>query len=559
MTPHGLPNPSAKAPELPSRLSRGAALDLALLMALVGLGLYHWPGATGMPSPQDLLLDGMDAGEWADQARAYASGRYESLDGHRMPTWTILSGLVAGADIPEAGHLVNHLLQVALAPVIYGLGRAWGLGRGTSLLAGALVAANAVLVLASRRYGVDPTVTTLIPLCLLAAHLVRARWWLGLVAGAVTALATASHFTTLPYPFPAMLTVLLVARPGERLPATLSFLAGLSLTWGAIFLVFPWIGVDILLLSVAESASHEAAGVPGTPGWERLLGAALSAVRHDLPGAAVDYASRLHAAAPPAALTFLLATLGAVGLGLGGPPRRRRGVLPPASPAPWAGGVVLLAALAPVPVLLAMHAAPRYSDNLLPIAIILVVRGLASGAALLDGALPRAWPRALAGRSDAILGAIGCIWAVAATARGIPTANLEDALVDQAVGTFLTEHAAPESCVVSPMRDAVAYTDLRFVRIACPASPTEPSFRACLSGLAWQCPDHDTLTWLVLERTPLDERSPAKKAMDEWAIRSFPRLGEYRTRTVHVSLVELPFEAVSPVSAPAPAAGAEPP
>ncbi|GDX82357.1 hypothetical protein LBMAG42_41680 [Deltaproteobacteria bacterium] len=548
MTPNR-PNPTPAPRRL--QLPRGAALELAAVVALVGLGLYHWPGLTGAPTPQDHLLDGMDAGEWADQARAYAGGRYAALDGHRMPTWTILAGLVGNIGVPEAGHLMNHLLQVALAPIVYGLGRAWGMGRGTSLLAGAVVAANAVLVLASRRYGVDPTVTTLVPLCLLAAHLVRLRWWLGPVAGGVAALATASHFTTLPYPVPAALTVLLVARPAERFPALLSFLAGLSLAWGAIFLVFPWIGVNTLLLSVAESASHEAAGVPGTPGWERILGAAVVAVRQDLPGAAAEYASRMHAVAPPALVTFLLAGLGATGVGLGAAhtgrrARRNRGVPEPTGPAPWAAGVVLLSALAPVPVLLAMHAAPRYSDNLLPIAILLVVRGVAAAATLIDGALPRSWPRALAGRSDAILGVISSFWAVAATAPGIPTASLEGAVVDQEVGALLAEHAPPGSCVVSPMRDAVAYTDLRFVRLACPASPTEPAFRACLSGLAWQCPDQTTLTWLVLERTPLDERTVAKKAMDEWARRSYPVLGEHRTRTTHVSLIELPFEVEAP-------------
>lgn len=559
MTPN-LPSPSPVAARW--RLPAGAGVELVLVATLVGLGVYHWPGVTGASMPQDHLLDGMDAGEWADQAYAYASGRSADLDGHRMPTWTMLAGLARGFGVPEAGHLVNHLLQVALAPIVYGLGRAWGMGRGTSLMAGTLVAANAVLVLASRRFGVDPTVTTLVPLCLLAAHLVRLRWWLGLVAGAVAALATASHFTTLPYPVPAALTVLLVTRPGERLPAFTTFLAGLSLTWGAIFLVFPWIGVDTLLLSVAESASHEAAGVPGTPGWERLLTTAASAVRHDLPRALVDYGVRIHAQAPPAIVLLALAALGVSGVGLAARRASRRrpppGRVPvEAGPAPWGGGIVLLVALAPVPVLLTMHAAPRYSDNLLPIAILLVVRGVAAGAALLGGALPRSWPRALSGRSDALLGALGCVWAAATTARGIPTASLEGALVEQEVGALLAKNAPTGSCVVSSMREAVSYADLRFIRLVCPASPTEPAFRSCLSGLAWQCPGQETLTWLVLERSPLDERTVARKAMDEWALREYPVAGEHRTRTLHISLVRLPFEVATPVTAPA--AGAEPP
>ena len=518
----------------PSVPSPGPALwgDALLVTLLVALGLYHWlPDALpGWLTPQDLLIDGLDAGEWADQARAFNDGRFRSLDGHRMPTWTLLSGLLAGLGVPVAGHLVNHLLQLAVAPVIYGLGRAWGRGRGASMVAGTLVGANALLVLASRRFGVDPTVTTMLPLCLLAAHLVRVRWWLGVGAGVIAALCAASHFTTLAYPIPAVISVLIVAPTGRRLRTLVAFGLGFALTWAALFQVFPWIGVSQLLQGVAESASHEAAGVPGMPDWGSLLGRAFVAARTQLGGELVTYVNRMHGAAPHGLLVAALVVLGVSGVGLAGDAdRKRAGTGRPG----WLGGAVLLSALAPLPVLLSMGAAHRYTDNALPIAILLAVRGVA----VLVAALPRSW-----GRAPAVaLATVLTLWALRPTALGIPPSGLETALIERDVGALLSAHVPAGGCVVSPMREAVAYADVRFVRIGCPDAPTESAFGSCLASLRWQCPGQDSLHWLVFEQTPLDERHAALKAMDEWAVAGFPVVAEYRTHAIHVSVVRLPL------------------
>ncbi len=517
-------------------LTRGAPrpalwADALLVTLLVALGLTQWlpDGLPGWLTPQDQLIDGLDAGEWADQARAYNAGRLGDLDGHRMPTWTLLSGLLAGLGVPVAGHMVNHLLQVVLAPVVYGLGRAWGMGRDASMVAGALVAANAILILASRRFGVDPTVTTMLPLCLLAAHAVRLRWWLSALAGAAAALCAASHFTTLAYPVPAALSVLIVAARGDRLRALAGFVVGLALTWAALFQVFPWIGVSQLLAGVAESASHEAAGVPGMPDWQSLLSRALQAARTQLGGSLVVYVGRFHASAPPALLIAALLVLGVSGVGLdrGGP--RRAGAGTPA----WLGGVVLLMALAPLPVLLSMRAAHRYTDNALPIAILLAARGVA----VILAALPTRWGQVPA----AALATMLTLWAVRPAAGGIPPSGLETALIERDVGALLSEHVPTGGCVVSPMREAVAYADVTFVRIGCPDAPTESAFRSCLASLRWQCAGQDTLHWVVFEQTPLDERHAALKAMDEWAVAGFPVVAEYRTHAIQVSVVELPL------------------
>ncbi|MSQ01145.1 MAG: glycosyltransferase family 2 protein [Myxococcales bacterium] len=544
------------APGKPPALRSAWWREAALVAVLVALGLYHWlpDGLPGWLTPQDQLIDGLDAGEWADQARAYNAGQYGALDGHRMPTWTFLSGLLAGLGVPVAGHVVNHLLQVALGPVIYGLGRAWGMGRGASLFAGALVASNAVLVLASRRFGVDPTLTTLLPLCLLAAHTVRVRWWLGGVAGSAAAFCAASHFTTLAYPVPVALSVLILAASGERLRAGFAFGLGSALTWVALFQVFPWIGMNQLLQGVAESASHEAAGVPGMPDWGTLIARALQAARTELGGALVSYVGRIHAGGAPALLVAALVVLGVSGVGLedrqpGAPAQARR--------PGWLGGGVLLLALGPLPVLLSMRAADRYTDNGLPIATLLAVRGVA----VLLAALPRSWR----GVGDGVVGALLAIWAAFPTLRGIPPSGLETALIERDVGALLSKFVPPGGCVVSPMREAVAYADVTFVRTGCPDAPTEGAFRSCLASLRWQCPGQETLYWVVFERTPLDERHAALKAMDAWAVEGYPVVaraavrdawsdqmdawavegypvvGNYRSHAIHVWVVKLPL------------------
>lgn len=514
-----------------------AVTEALIVTGLVAVGLYQWQGGEpGWPTLQDHLLDGMDAGEWADQMRAWVQGRTDDLDGHRMPTWTLLVGLFGSMNIALAGHLANHLLQLALGPIVYGLGRVTGMGRGSAAVAGAWVAANAVLVLASRRFGVDPTLATFVPLALLAAHLPRWRWWLAPLAGAVSALTAAAHFTTLPVPLPAFAIAVFVARPGERAMVALGFLAGLALTWGTIFQVFPWIGWETLVASVGESASHQAAGGAGAPGWERMLSSGWLAARTHLGGALGDYVGRMHALGVPVVAAAVLAVLGVGGVGLGGaaPPKRRRGPPePPALPAGWMGGVGLALALAPVPVLLAMHAAPRYSDNLLPLAILLVVRGVAVGVVYAE--------RWGGPRCDAVFGVVGVIWALSGTATGVPAAPLSSALLDRDVGTMLAANAPPGSCVVSSMRDAVAYAGLRFVRIGCPIATTEASFRDCLSTLQRQCRDQDAVGWVIVERFPLDERSVSRRAMDDWAKAEFGVIGETRTATETVSFVRLPF------------------
>ena len=499
-----------------------ALADLTLVALLVLVGLYHWPheapdGAPWWGTAQDLLLDGYDAGEWADQHRAWRDCRLGDLDGHRMPTWTLLAGPLASLSLPLAGHLVNHLLQLALAPIVYGLGRTLGMGRGTSALAGVLVATNATLVVASRRFGVDPTITTIVPLALLACHLVRVRWWLGLVAGSIGALATASHFTTLPYPVPFALCAVVLARPGERLPALIAYSSGLLLTWGFVFDTFPWIGVETLLKSVGESASNQVAGTPGARGWENAVARLSGILANDLDGAFTAYAARVHPILP-AVVLLPLTMLGVAGVGLG----------TSRTPA-WAGGVLLALTLVPTATLVAMHAPSRYSDNLLPLTTLLALRGLASLLVPLRHAL-----------ADVGVGVVGSAWALHATSGGFSSGNLDVAVLNRDVGELLQTHA-PGACVVSPLRDAVAYTDLHPIRIDCPVAATEASFRACLSGLRRQCSARPTILWVVHEQVPLDTRSAPLKAMDAWALEHWESVGTLQTPGSRVWLVPVPL------------------
>ncbi|HNC94672.1 MAG TPA: hypothetical protein PKW90_01040, partial [Myxococcota bacterium] len=118
---------------------------VAVVFLLVWGGML-WPmgGGDGLPfwaTITDKMLFGPDAAAWAANALAFFDRRYDDLDFHRMPTWTLMTaaGMTTGLDVVLSGHLVNHLMHLLLPVVLYFLGSLGG-SRGAGLGAGMMTA-----------------------------------------------------------------------------------------------------------------------------------------------------------------------------------------------------------------------------------------------------------------------------------------------------------------------------------------------------------------------------------------------------------------------------------
>ncbi|MFN7145546.1 MAG: glycosyltransferase family 39 protein, partial [Myxococcota bacterium] len=214
---------------------------------------------------RDHLLEGPDAGAWASNAVALWLGRQDELDPHRLPILPYLTSfaLRIHPDPALAGHLVNHLLHLALGPVVFLLGRRW-MGRGPALGAALLAVTYPPAVMAAERYGVDPLVAVALPASLLAAEGAARRWALSPVFGLVVGLLATCHLTTIGMPVPALLLTLFRGDPGwRRWLGALGLVAGALLGVGLAFASYPTLPWDILVGSLAEGVTPS--GAAGSP------------------------------------------------------------------------------------------------------------------------------------------------------------------------------------------------------------------------------------------------------------------------------------------------------
>ena len=537
------------------RALAGAALDVACIGALIAVGVMAWP--TGAmpgtpPTPEgtpawatfhDLLLAGPDAGEWAVAALRLDEGRFEALDTHRMPTWTLLTAAMMRfqPDVVLAGHLVNHLLMLLLPVVLYGLARFSG-GRGVGLTAGLWVAATPVLVESSRRYGVDPTVAFMIPMAMLAAAASARWWWLAPLGGAVAGLTMLSHYTTLAHAVPPLILVLLAGGRGwRRFAGTALFAAGTAaLLWG-VYQVYPELDPEGLARDVLEGI--EKTEVEGGADRSAQVDDVKAKLSELGPGAAHDAIIRIWRAIRPSWMPWIaclvLPWLGALGLFLPTPGGSRRlwGAL-----GAWPHGLALVLCLGPLPFLSAAGAEERYSHNLLPIVILLVARGAAVVPAALDAAVVRKlrwWP------AGAIMLVIGGWWGKTAWDAAQWSLQPKPALVQDVegwkVGRVLKRHFERGGHVASPYREATAMAGREYCPLtACPFGSTLGSFRECLAIMNEECDGEGGLAYVVLKKTEFDERSDARKAMDTWVAETWDPVGTVKGRTLAAQVFEIP-------------------
>lgn len=516
------------------------AFDAAAVLLLLALPFQGWtragaePGARFGSFASDVYLSGPDAASWAQNAQAFADGRYGALDDHRMPTWTLLTGglmRVAPLDVAAAGHLVNRGLHLGLALAVYALGRALGM-RGAALAAAAAVAFHPALLGAAAAFGVDPTVAFGVVLTLLSAR-AAGRWWgLAPLAGAVGALTAASHLTAVAFWVTGAVMVAATGRGWRRVAAVVLYGVGFAATLRAVYLVFPLMPREMWADVFAEGI-HTTAGNTSPAAAAASREAALATLRARAPEAAASamdgVAAAFHLGMPRAAAWAVLA-LGVLG------PRAVRGGAHVLGVPRWreqaarvvasAGeGLPLLLALAPLVALAAADAPTRYSQNLLPVAALLLARGGTTLCAAI-GTLGRrfgVWradARGVAGLAEAVL-AFGVLARDQLDTGPRTPVHHADAAdpAEQArrLGERLASRFPPGSGASAMVREPLAYAGLPYCpHTACPMADTEDAFAACLTILQTECPGAGEVAWLAIDGLPPGQETPARRAMSAW-------------------------------------------
>ncbi len=557
------------------RLSRktrrwiGIGLDVAAVVVLLVLGLLFWPRFIGAPAStlfgeppfwatlHDMVLMGPDAGEWASGAVKVRFGEFDQLDVHRMPTWLLMVGtaLFVQPDPALAGHLVNHLLQLLMPLVVYGVGRLGG-GRAVGLGAGAMCALCPALVESSRSFGVDAAVCFMLPAALLAALATRWRWWLAAPAGLVAALAAATHFTTLPFVFPPLVAVLLRGPAGWRRFAAAGLHAAVAaLTLLLLFQVFPFPPKRVLVNAVSEGVAPQS--VDSSARELALSDGAMEVLEAGRTDAFNDAINNVMLSLRPAWVPWYLALtlpwLGVLGAGLA---RRKQGkrdrrwwwrVL---GAQDLGLGIPLLLCVAPLPVLAAADAPLRYGTNLLPFAALLIMRGLVSPVALADLGLRlrwKAWPAGLVAAGLAIAVAASA-WQVAQPRR-LFLPPLERGVASRQLGEAIAQNFEPRGGAVCQDREATATARRSYCpQSACPHAPSEAAYRRCLGILVEECWGEGDIPYVVLSgetRYPMDE---AHRGMDTWVREQWETVASVRTSEYMAHVVAIPREEAAELS-----------
>ena len=529
-------------------------LDALAVAVLLGLGLVQWLSATGGPglpgwaTPHDLLLDGPDAGEWAINAMRMGRLDLASIDTHRMPAWLVAVGLTWNVvpDIAMAGHIVNHLSFLALPLVVYGIGRA-DAGPSTGLVAGLLVLGCLPLLEAAERYGVDPFVATVLPMTLLLALPGLERFWLAPLAGLFAGFAALSHFTALPYVLPAGLLILLrgpTPKWWHRLAGFGLYALGVAAVVGAAEWGIDLIDPDDFMGAVSEGIDKSD---PVGPRDGELTTSALETLEMGKAEAASvaiqDGLQPFWGSAPvPWGLLLALPWIGAVGLGLGsgeGPGRWRF--------ARWLDGslgLVLVCCLAPLPVLAAAGAEPRYASNLLPFVAVLVARGLTCLPGLVELGLRERWawfPRGVLALPLVIWVGVNA-WRDSWEIRQTPQPVHVTSEAARELGVLLAEHFPGGGGAASPIREAAAYAGRDFCpTTACPFGIGQGWYEQCVKTVRQQCAGEGPIPYVVVRDGPIGMGDSERvQAMGDWIVDKYPIAAEFESAQYTATIVAIP-------------------
>ena len=507
-----------------------AALEVLpiVLVLLAVYGLYPItpvPGGIDIPGPpewggfRDLLIEGPDAGQWATNMERMAAGDYQHIDPHRMPTWLVLTAALLnhGFGIVAAGHLVNRGMYVMCALGTYTVGRLAG-GRMVGLVAAALALAHPHLQLCSQRFGIDAAVEASLPVALALGFLTAKRWWFGPITGFLIAWIAFIHHTALPYALPPLLAALLFGQPAwRRWAGLLLMLVGVAAgVWmvGQVFPIRSLEGIEMLLSEGARPGSTGNGNMAG-PAVGDVIRANLSA---KLPAMWAALSEQMMAWHLPDRTLYVLAGLGVIGPTALAPDkegsrpmwRRFLGGLGP--------GLVILACLAPLPVLAAVEAPPRYANNLMPFVALLVARGGAMVVVGIERVVHwfwRSWPVGI-GVSAAGLAA------AALTVRqpwmdAYPNNNVDEDIVGfYLLGDALDDAFADGAKVACPVTEALFQAGLTGCNeLRCPVTADETAIVACLDSMKSGCSTDGYVGYVLLPgRQMYDPAMGGRTAMD---------------------------------------------
>ena len=531
-------------------MRRSLWLDLLCVAALLWAGLLHWPTgdvSLAVPGPdapawgttRDALLDGPDAGEWARAMLAFHDGRYEDLSTQRLPGWIIIVNAVMTLEdsVVRAGHLANHLLNVSLGLCIFAMARLWG-QRWIGLGAGALAMLSGHALAVSLRFGVDAAVVTVVPLTMLGAVLATRRWQLGLLSGVLAGLATATHFSTLPYMLPALVFILMAGGSNRWLASLGYFLGFGGLLYGLaqVFPVSTWEGFQV---SIANGISPGYQGQGRVSNWDTARGILTSGMDTALERSVAQLLVQVRPSWLPWQAGLILPWLGVIGIGLKRVERSSAG---------WwertdlAMGLGLLFCLAPLPVFAAAQAPLRYGDNLSPLGAVLLVRGMAS-VAWMGLAIARQSRRAVVVQGVwAVLG-VGLLFGAvrdAEPARRPLYPTLEEVGYWQ-LGQALSNHFAPGSGVASPVREALVEGRLSYCpQRICPEYATEEAYWECLSVHAMECDGDGPVGYVVTTADLYDPNAVARRDMDDWVATQWTPIAEVKNPKFSAQIFQIP-------------------
>jgi hypothetical protein len=226
-------------------------------------------------------------------------------------------------------------------------------------------------------------------------------------------------------------------------------------------------------------------------------------------------------------------------------------------------GLPLLACLAPLPVLAAAGAEPRYASNLLPFVAVLLARGLVGPLRALAGPLAGPPRSAAAGARLAgavLLGGVAAAWlgpraldaqadAVARIPRTDPVATGALALAE-AIGSAFPSSGG----VATPLREAAAHLGRPFCpRSSCVSGGRGADPAACVAHMRRECSGAGPIPLVWFTRGPLGMGDDARsQAFGAWAAERYPVAARVEHAAFDAVIISVPRRD-TPSDDPAPA------
>jgi len=205
-------------------------------------------------------------------------------------------------------------------------------------------------------------------------------------------------------------------------------------------------------------------------------------------------------------------------------------------------GIPLLLALAPLPILTAAKASGRYSHTLFPIFILLFVRGLDALGGWLDLVIRRFVPSLPRGATLAPLAVAMSIVAWTSAERWLE--NKPPDWRDIGVYTLaeaLKEHFPDPGGAACLIREANVMAGRSYCPMtSCPFGTDSSQFEACIDIMRAECAGTGAFPYVAATWLEHDDRPEKRRAMDAWALETFPTVATIRTFGLEATILAIP-------------------